>query len=202
MMRQFGWLGAIGSLALVVSLALARDGADGGRIETVAGTGKPGYAGDWGPAREALLNQPFHCEMDGTDGLLVAEAGNHCIRRIDLKTGRIRTVVGGGTKGYSGDGSTATEATLNEPYAVGRDGDGDLYVVDRLNAVVRRVDGWTGLITTVAGNGQKGYSGDGGHATRAQLREPNDCCLDGRGGLLIADVADWRVRRLDLKTGT
>jgi sugar lactone lactonase YvrE len=74
--------------------------------------------------------------------------------------------------------------------------------VDRLNAVVRRVDGKTGVVTTAAGNGKKDFGGDGGKATEASLREPNDCCLDGRGGLLIADVADWRVRRLDLKTGT
>jgi sugar lactone lactonase YvrE len=74
--------------------------------------------------------------------------------------------------------------------------------VDRLNAVVRKVDGRSGTVTTVAGTGMKGYGGDGGPGTGALLREPNDCCLDGKGGLLIADVSDWRVRRLDLKTGT
>src|SRR5262249_2641831 len=78
---------------------------------------------------------------------------------------------------------------------------GDLYIVDRLNAVIRRVDGRTGIIATVAGTGKPGYAGDGGKGTAAQLREPNDCCLDDHDGLLIADVADWRIRRLDLKTG-
>src|SRR5207248_9085571 len=77
----------------------------------------------------------------------------------------------------------------------------DLFIVDRLNAVVRKVDGRTGAIRTVAGTGKRGYSGDGGKGTAAMLDEPNDCCLDGKGGLLIADVRDWRVRRLDLKTG-
>src|SRR5262249_24328586 len=130
-----------------------------------------------------------------------ADAFNHCIRKIDAATGVITTVAGCGKKGYAGDGGPAVKATMNEPYAVAVTDDGDLYVVDRLNAVIRRVDGRTGLISTVLGIGKPGYGGDGGKGTAAQLREPNDCCLDGRGGLLIADVADWRIRRLDLKAG-
>ena len=81
------------------------------------------------------------------------------------------------------------------------DNNGDIYIVDRLNAAVRKVDGATGIISTVAGTGEPGYGGDGGPGTLAQLREPNDCCLDGRGGLLIADIQDQRIRRLDLETG-
>ena len=191
-------VGLLPALALVWAAAPA---AERGRMETAAGTGQAGYAGDGGPAGQALLNQPFHCELDAAGGLYVAEAFNHCIRKVDLKTGRTTTVAGSGTKGYAGDGGPATKATLNEPYAVVRDGNGDLYIVDRLNAVIRKVDGQTGTITTAAGSGTKGYAGDGGPATKAQLREPHDCCLDGAGGLLIADVADWRVRRLDLQTG-
>jgi streptogramin lyase len=90
---------------------------------------------------------------------------------------------------------------MNEPYAVVVDAHDNLYIVDRLNAVVRKVDGQTGIISTLAGTGKKGYGGDGGPAEKAMLREPNDCCLDGKGGLLIADVADWRIRRVDLKSG-
>lgn len=176
--------------------------AGAGTIDSVAGTGKGGYAGDGGKASAALLNQPFHCELDPAGNLLIAEANNHCIRKVDLKTGVISTVAGKGQKGYGGDGGKATDATMNEPYAVVADANGDLYIVDRLNAVIRKVDGKSGMISTAAGNGQKGYSGDGGKATEATMREPNDCCLDGKGGLLIADVADWRIRRLDLKTGT
>lgn len=170
-------------------------------IDSVAGTGKKGYAGDGGPATAALLDQPFHCDVDDKGSLFIAEAFNHCVRKVDLKTGVITTVAGCGKKGYSGDGGKATEATFNEPYAVGVDRNGDLYIVDRLNAVVRKVDAKTGVISTVAGTGKKGYSGDGGKGAAATLVEPNDCCLDGKGGLLIADVGDWRVRRLDLKTG-
>src|SRR5205823_1157697 len=144
--------------------------------------------------------QPFHCELAGNN-LYLAEAFNHCIRKIDLRSGIIMTVAGTGHKGYTGDGGPATKATFQEPYAVVADAERNLYIVDRLNAVVRRVDGRTGIVATLAGTGHKGYGGDGGPATKALLREPNDCCLDGKGGLLIADVADWRVRRVDLKTG-
>ncbi|MBL8797729.1 MAG: hypothetical protein JNM56_27775 [Planctomycetia bacterium] len=175
--------------------------ATGGKMGTVAGTGKGGYAGDGGQASAALLNQPFHCELAPDGSLLIAEANNHCIRRVDLKTGTITTVAGTTKKGYSGDGGKATEATMNEPYAVVADANGDLYIVDRLNAVVRKVEAKTGLMSTFAGNGKKDYAGDGGKASEASLREPNDCILDGKGGLLIADVADWRIRRVDLKTG-
>ncbi len=172
-----------------------------GEMATAAGTGTKGFAGDGGKATAALLNEPFHCELDGKGNLYVAEAMNHCIRKVDLKTGVISTVVGNGKKGYTGDGGQATQATFNEPYAVVVNERDDLFIVDRLNAVVRKVDGKTGVVTTVAGNGKKGFAGDGGPGPDAMLREPNDCCLDGKGGLLIADVADWRIRRLDLKTG-
>jgi sugar lactone lactonase YvrE len=90
---------------------------------------------------------------------------------------------------------------LNNLYSLQVDTNGDIYIVDRLNAAIRRVDAGTGIITTVAGTGEPGYGGDGGPGTRAQLREPNDCFLDGKGGLLIADIQDQRIRRLDLKTG-
>lgn len=171
------------------------------RMTTVAGTGKAGYAGNGGPATKALLNQPFHCDLDGKGNLYIAEALNHCVRKVDFAAGTITTVAGSGKKGYTGDDGPATQATFNEPYAVVVDHHDNLYVVDRLNAVVRKVNGKTGTITTVAGTGQKGFGGDGGPATKAMLREPNDACLDGKGGLLIADVADWRIRRLDLATG-
>lgn len=172
-----------------------------GKIETIAGTGQAGYSGDGGKGTQAQLNQPFHCELDGRGNLYVAEAFNHCIRKVNLRTGVITTVAGNGQKGFSGDGGKATAATMNEPYAVVADEHDNLYIVDRLNAVIRKVDGKTSVISTIAGNGQKGYSSDGGKATEAMLREPNDCFLDGKGGLLVADVADWRIRRVDLRTG-
>ncbi len=174
---------------------------DAPKMSTAAGTGMRGHTGDGGLATKATLSEPFHCELDGKGNLYVAESANHCIRKVHLKTGIISTVAGNGKKGYSGDGGKATDATFNEPYAVVVDKDDNLFIVDRLNAVVRKVDGKTGIVATVAGTGKKGYSGDGGKATDANLVEPNDCILDGKGGLLIADVGDWRIRRLDLSTG-
>jgi hypothetical protein len=90
---------------------------------------------------------------------------------------------------------------MNQPYSLQIDTNGDIYIVDRLNAVIRKVTAATGMISTVAGTGEPGSGGDGGPGGRAQLHEPNDCFLDGRGGLLIADVRDQRIRRLDLVTG-
>jgi hypothetical protein len=187
-----------------MTLALGASAAPAALIQTAAGTGQSGYRGDGGPATLAELDQPFHCELGqlGQEPVLyIAEAGNHCIRRVNLKTGIITTIAGTGKKGYTGDGGDARLATMNEPYAVVGDDAGNLYIADRLNAVIRRVDGQRGLMTTLAGTGKKDFGGDGGKASDSILREPNDVCLDGRGGLLIADVADWRIRRVDLKTG-
>jgi sugar lactone lactonase YvrE len=172
-----------------------------GKIQTVVGTGEAGYSGDGGPAVRAKLREPFICDFDAAGNLYVAEARNHCVRRIDRSTGVITTVAGTGSAGYSGDGGPATEATLNEPYSLRVDRNGDIYIVDRLNAAVRKVAAATGIITTIAGMGEPGYGGDGGPGNQAQLREPNDCFLDGQVGLLIADIQDQRVRRLDLSTG-
>ena len=167
----------------------------------MAGTGEAGYDGDSGLAGEARLSEPFMCAFDRQGNLYVAESANHCVRRIDGRSGIITTVAGTGELGYSGDGGPATEAQLNQPYALDIADNGDLYIVDRLNAVIRKVDAANGTISTVAGTGTSGSSGDGGPATEAALCEPNDCFLDDKGGLLIADVQDQRVRRLELATG-
>ena len=177
-----------------------------GIIQTVAGTGEVGYAGDRGPARLAMLGDPFMCAFDSQSNLYISDGRNHTVRRVDRDTGVITTVAGTGGEGFSGDGDLVTAATFNQLYSLQVDVNGDMYIVDRLNAVVRRVDAANGTVTTVAGTGQPGQAiesgqGDGGPGTVAQLREPNDCFLDGRGGLLIADIQDQRVRRLDLATG-
>jgi sugar lactone lactonase YvrE len=174
---------------------------ESGKIQTIAGTGEPGYSGDGGPAGRALLREPFMCDFDRQGNLYFSEARNHTVRRVDLATGVITTVAGTGEEGYSGDGGTALSASLNQIYALIIDANNDIYLVDRLNAAVRRIEAATGIITTVAGTGEPGYSGDGGPGSHAQLREPNDVFLDGRGGLLIADIQDQRVRRLNLATG-
>jgi hypothetical protein len=152
-----------------------------GMIHTVAGTGEKGYAGDGGPAIRALLNEPFMCAFDAQGNLYVAEAINHCIRRIDYHTGIITTVAGHGTPGYSGDGGLATRATLNQPYALQIDTHGDIYIVDRLNAVIRKVAATTGQITTVAGTGEPGFSGDGGQASGRSYASPTTVFWTGAG---------------------
>ena len=172
-----------------------------GIITSVAGTGDKGYVGDGGPASAAHLSEPFMCAFDSAGNLYVAEATNHCIRRVDRKSGIISTIAGTGEQGYSGDGGPATSATFNQPYSLQVDGNGDVYVVDRLNYVIRKVDVATGIVTTVAGTREAGFGGDGGPGTLAMFREPNDCFVDGNGGLLIADIQDQRIRRLDLATG-
>jgi len=168
---------------------------ESGKTQTIAGSG------DGGPAGRALLREPFMCDFDHQGNLYFSEARNHTVRRVDLATGVITTVAGTGEEGYSGDGGTALSASLNQIYALIIDANNDIYLVDRLNAAVRRIEAATGIITTVAGTGEPGYSGDGGPGSHAQLREPNDVFLDGRGGLLIADIQDQRVRRLNLATG-
>ena len=172
-----------------------------GKIQTAVGTGDEGNTGDGGPANRALIGEAYGCAFDIDDNLYISDGRNHNVRRIDRETWVITTVAGNGQEGYSGDGGPATQATLNNLYSLHVDTNGDIYIVDRLNAAIRKVEAATGIITTVAGTGVPGYSGDGGPGSRAQLREPNDCFLDGRGGLLIADIHDQRIRRLDLSTG-
>lgn len=170
-------------------------------ITSVAGTGEKGYSGDGGPATQAQLDQPFDVLIDPQGHLYFSDTNNHVVRRVDAKTGVITTVAGNGTKGYSGDGGPATKAQLNEPYGIELDAEGNLYIADRLNRCVRKVSP-QGIITTLAGKpGQIGFSGDGGPADQALLREPNGLALDSQGRLFIADVADHRVRVVDLKTG-
>jgi streptogramin lyase len=170
-------------------------------IYAVVGTGKVGYSGDGGAAMKAELHDPFDVSLDRAGNLFFSDTMNHCVRRVDAQTNVITTVAGNGKKGYSGDGGPATEATMNEPYGIALDADGNLFIVDRLNACIRRVDAKSKSIRTIAGTGKPGFSGDGGAGDKAQLREPNGVALDGRGKLYVADVRDQRVRVLDLNSG-
>ncbi len=171
-------------------------------ITTVAGNGAAGYAGDGGPAAQATLNNPFDVVFDAAGNLIFSDTYNHCIRRIDARSGVIETVAGCVDAGYSGDGGPGPKARFNQPYGVAVGRDGAIYTADRLNAVVRRIDGKTGVVTTFAGTGAKGFSGDGGPADRAGMVEPNGLAFSRDGArLFIADVADNRVRAVDLSSG-
>jgi DNA-binding beta-propeller fold protein YncE len=170
-------------------------------ISTVVGTGVQGCAGDGGPAAQAMLNNPSDLAFDSDGNLLFSDTFNHCIRRVDARTGMVSTIAGTGERGFAGDGGPAVRAMLNEPYGVVVDRAGTIYFADRLNRRVRRIDP-SGTITTLAGDGSGQYSGDGGPAATAGLAEPNGLALDsGERRLFIADVADHRVRVLDLATG-
>jgi streptogramin lyase len=171
------------------------------QVDTIAGTGVSGTAGDNGPALAAQVGNPYGLTIGPDGALYVGEINTHRVRRIDMATGRITTVAGTGERGYSGDGGPATQAQLDEPYEVRFDAAGDLYFVEMKNAVIRKVDRSTGVISTVAGTGTHGFSGDGGPATSAQFNQPHSIAFDANGDLYVADIRNNRIRKIDMKTG-
>ena len=167
-----------------------------GIITTVAGCGTEGYSGDDGPAVHAQIASPHGSALDRHGNIYIADLKNDRIRKVDASTGTITTVAGTGEHGYSGDGGPATEAMLASPIAVFATADGDLYIADHRNSRVRKVDSATGIITTVAGNGEQGFSGDGGPATHAAIALPRDVAIHANGSLYIADGANNRIRKV------
>jgi len=151
-----------------------------GIITTVAGNGTDGYSGDGGPATQAQLNYPDGVEVDAADNLYIVDSHNHRIRKVDAGG------AGNGTDGYSGDGGPATQAQLNYPDGVVVDTAGNLYIADRYNYRVRKVDA-DGIITTIAGDGTQSYNcyGHGNSATRISLVAPLHLQIDALGNLYI-----------------
>ena len=177
-----------------------------GVIRTVAGTGHVGLSGDGGPATEAELNYPNGLALDEAGNLYVADSCNQRIRRIDT-AGVITTVAGSGPPAldlsdcqdflgdFAGDGGPATEARLKNPLDVALDAAGNLYIADTVNNRLRKVDS-AGVITTIAGTGEIGFSGDDGPAIEAELCAPSGLTLDAAGNLYIADRCNERVRKI------
>jgi sugar lactone lactonase YvrE len=166
-----------------------------GLIHTVAG-GSAGFSGDGGPAIQADLNEPRSVVADSRGNIYFSDSGNNRIRKID-SAGMISTVAGTGLPGSSGDGGPAVTAQLNEPVGLALDDNGNVVIADSLNHRIRRVSS-TGIIATIAGSGQQGFSGDHGSAVSAQLDSPLGVSVDIDGGILVADSGNHRVRRLDL----
>ena len=167
-----------------------------GVITTVVGNGSPGSTGDLGLATAARLNSPRGITVASNGDFYIGDRSNNKIRKVTALTGIITTYAGTGTAGYSGDGALATLARLNRPQGIHLASNGDLYIADALNSAIRKVAAVTGIITTYAGTGTAGFSGDGGAATSAQLNAPEAMHLNSVGDLYIADTVNNRIRRV------
>ena len=181
--------------------AIRRVTASTGIITTFAGTGSAGYTGDGGQATSAEIDEPLRVAVDSTGNIYFSDPNHNVIRKVTVSTGVITTVAGNGTVGYTGDGGLATSAEINNPYGVAVDGSGNIYIADRANSVIRKVTASTGIITTVAGNGTQGYSGDGGPATSAAIYGPPGVAADSAGNIYIADANNDAIRKVTVSTG-
>ena len=165
-----------------------------GIITTIAGNGTIGYTGDGGPATSATLAWPSRMAIDEVGNLYLADAGNNVIRMIDT-SGVIHTVAGNGSIGYTGDGGAATSASLSDPLGVAFDGNGNMYIADGHNSCIRKVTP-AGIISTWAGNGTYGFSGDGGPATSATMQFPDAIAIDRACNVYFTDWEGQRVRKI------
>ncbi len=165
-----------------------------GIITTIAGTGVFGYSGDSGPAVNAKLYSPAGVAVDGSGNLYIADRSNYRIRMV-APNGTITTIAGNGKCCFGGDNGPATSALIDSPSSVTLDGAGNLYIADTFNYRVRQVNS-SGTITTVAGNGAPGFTGDGGAANRTMLSTPLGAATDSAGNLYITDSGNLRIRKV------
>ena len=167
-----------------------------GIISTCAGNNTIGYSGDGGPATSAQFWHPADVGVDSIGNIYIAEEDNSVIRKVNT-SGIISTIAGiGGVPGYSGDGGPGTNAKLNFPQGIAVDKSGNVYVADFYNSRIRRIDAATGKISTIAGNGGGGFSGDGGIATNAQLYDAAAVAIDKQGNIYISDYYNSRIRKV------
>jgi len=164
-------------------------------ITTIAGSGTAGFSGDGGQATAATLDYPFGITLDGAGNIYIADTDNNRIRKLNTM-GVISTIAGGGSGSTIGDGGQATAAQLNQPLQAIFDPIGNMYIVDFGNQRIRKVN-TAGVITTIAGNGIAGFAGDGGQATAARLKHPNEITFDAVGNLYIADQNNQRIRKVN-----
>ena len=161
-------------------------------IYTVAGNGSSGFSGDNGPATNAQMHGPFGVAVDSNGNLYISDSGNNVVRKVSNSL--ISTAAGNQTPGYSGDNQPPTGAQLNAPYGVAVDSAGNLYIAESANNVIRKVS--KGLISTVAGNGTTGYTGDHSQATSAQLATPEGVAVDSASNIYIADFGNNVIREV------
>ncbi len=166
----------------------------GPTVATVIGNGSPGYS-------DAQVNNPYGVTIGRDGALYFCDLDNQRIRRLDLTSRRIPDVAGNGQRAYAGDGGPATSGSLNMPHEIAFDLRGHLYIAERDNHVVRKVDAMSGVMSTLAGTGAAGFSGDGGPAREAQLRSPHSIAIGPDGRVLICDVGNHRIRAVNLSTG-
>jgi sugar lactone lactonase YvrE len=172
-----------------------------GLITTAAGNGLFTPLGDGGLATQTALLQPVDIAVDRSGNIYIVD-GTQRVRKVDARTNIIATVAGmDRVSGFSGDNGAATSAAMNGPSGIAVDNAGNIYISDTENNRVRKVDSRTGIITTVAGNGLAGFSGDGGRATEASLQVPEGIAVDSAGNLYITDLRNYRVRKVDAATG-
>jgi streptogramin lyase len=177
---------------------IARDGT----ISTAAGCGERGYSGDGGPARQAKLNEPYEVRFDQGGNMFFVEMKNHLVRRVEAGTKRISTVAGRGRPGFSGDGGSATNATLNQPHSIQFDPEGNLFICDIGNHRIRKVDRKTGIISTFAGTGGQEMTPDGAPIAGTPLNGPRALDFDREGNLWLALREGNAVYQFDFKSGT
>ncbi|MDB6054925.1 MAG: repeat containing protein [Verrucomicrobiales bacterium] len=165
---------------------------------TIAGTGEKGFSSG-SPGAQSKLNNPYGITRGPEGSLYICDTENHVVQRLTA-TG-MSPVAGNGKKGYAGDGGAATNASMNEPYEVRFDARGDMFVVERMNHLVRKIEMKTGIISTVAGTGAAGFGGDGGPATKGKFTQPHSIQFDSKGDLFICDIGNNRIRKLETRTG-
>jgi len=171
-----------------------------GIITTLAGGDQSSFLGDEGPATAALLNAPLASAVDVSGNVYIADTENHRVRKVDVKTGNIATFAGTGEETFAGDGGPATAAAFVGPSGIAFDSAGNVYVAVPGNGRIVKVDIVTGILGTVAGNGEEGFSGDGGLATAASFHWPSGIAIDASNNLFIADLGNNRIRRVDALT--
>ena len=174
------------------------------RVYTVAGTGIAGFDPEGAagtPAGTSRINNPYGVVVGPDSALYFCEVDSGRTRRMDLNSGLLTTVAGNGEAAYRGDGGPALEASFAAPHEIRFDEQGNLFIVSRDSHTVRRVDRQSNRVSTVAGTGEAGFSGDGGPASSAQLRQPHSIAFDANGDLLICDIGNSRLRRVDMSSG-